>query len=329
MRDDFLIEYRTFRNSDPPELVRLWSTAQLGRGAATGISVDAFDHVNFAQPYFDPNGLLIATDDGRPVGFVHAGFGTNEARSDISRSVGVICAIVVEPEYRMKGIGSELLHRAENYLHASGAATINAGPSLPHDPFFFGIYGGARPSGFLQSDVLAEPFFIANGYKVLDTNAVYQRDVLNSRDPVDFKLNLIRRKTKLEIFERPASPDWWWYTRIGRLDSLLFALVPKSGGDTFAAVTVIGLDFYSTTWPSRAIGLIDLVIADEYRDSKYGLALLSEVSRRLRSEMVGTLDAHVSSLDHNIIKTFDSAGFVQVDTGVVYHKQPDTIDFKL
>ncbi|MBM84170.1 MAG: hypothetical protein CMJ78_26750 [Planctomycetaceae bacterium] len=321
-----MIEYRTFRNYDPPHLLRLWSTAGLGRGAANGISVDAFDHVNFAQPYFDPQGIIVAVDGDTPVGFAHAGFGCNEDCSDLSRNQGVICAVVVDPSYRLQGIGCELLSRAESFLLQQGAGVISAGGAAPHDPFYFGLYGGSQPSGFLQSDLNAEPFFKKCGYSPGESYTVFQRDVTNARDPVDFQLNLIRRKTKLEITDQPDQPNWWWYTRIARLDSLRFSLVPKSGGDSFASVNVVGLDFFLPSWNARAIGLTDLVVNEDVRKKKYGLALLVEVMRRLRNEMVSCIDAHVASSNEAGLKLFQSAGFVEVDTGSVYRKLPETID---
>ena len=72
-----MIEYRRFHNSDPPRLVSLWHACRLGPGAAEGFSFDAFETVNFSQPYFDPDGLIVAFDGAEAVGFVHAGFGSN------------------------------------------------------------------------------------------------------------------------------------------------------------------------------------------------------------------------------------------------------------
>ena len=69
-----MIEYRPFRNSDPPQLVRLWHESGLGRGAARGFSYDALDRLLLGQHYFDRAGLIVACDGTQIVGFVHAGF---------------------------------------------------------------------------------------------------------------------------------------------------------------------------------------------------------------------------------------------------------------
>ncbi|MCA9020394.1 MAG: hypothetical protein KDA74_09650 [Planctomycetaceae bacterium] len=76
-----MTEFRAFHNTDPPQLLKLWHAAGLGRGAAECLSIDAFEVLIFSQPYFDPNGLIVAVEEGEVVGFVLAGFGPNKAGS--------------------------------------------------------------------------------------------------------------------------------------------------------------------------------------------------------------------------------------------------------
>ena len=69
-----MTEYRTFRNADPPRVLKLWNDSQLGRGAARPQSVEALETSVFAQHNFDRRGFIIAVDGDEIVGFVHAGF---------------------------------------------------------------------------------------------------------------------------------------------------------------------------------------------------------------------------------------------------------------
>lgn len=100
--------------------MRLWHDCGLGRGAAEGFKADAFELVNFSQPYFDPAGLILACDEGVPVGFVHAGFGTDEGETRLVTDHGVICAVIVDPKYRRRGIARGLIEQAEEYLKRPG-----------------------------------------------------------------------------------------------------------------------------------------------------------------------------------------------------------------
>ncbi|QDT66457.1 GNAT family N-acetyltransferase [Calycomorphotria hydatis] len=317
-----MIEYRHFHNADPPKLVALWHACQLGRGAAGGFSYDALEFLNFSQRYFDPRGLIVAVDSEskKIVGMVHAGFGPNEDESAINNELGVICLLLVHPDFRKQGVGRELLQRGEEYLYGKGAKTVYAGAFAPNDPFYVGLYGGSRPTGFLESDPDAAPFMAKAGYEPDQRFAILQRDIVNSRDPMNFRLVTIRRKMELVIRHDHANPTWWWMTRYGRMETLRFQLQPKTGGEEVASVTVLGLDLYLQKWQQRVIGLIDLTVDEEDQRKGYGQALLAELCRRLRDEMVTVVEAHVAETNNPAMGVFKASGFERVDTGIVYRK---------
>lgn len=321
-----MIEYRSFRNSDPPRLVRLWHACDLGRGAALGFSCDALESLIFGQTYFDRQGLIVAVDADRIVGFVHASFGANPDEKHQDTSLGVICIVMVHPEFRRQGIGRELISRAEAYLAASGTSDVTAGPARPRDPFYLGLYGGAQSAGFLESDHAAAPFFTALGYEPTQRNRIYQRDLSTQRDPVNFKLTLVRRKTEVVIADQPEVLNWWWVTHLGRLgiESLEFLLIPKGGGETLAKATVIGLDFFIQRWQQRSAGLVDLFVPENERRNGYAQTLLVEIGRRLRGESIGMIEVHTSEDDEVSSKLAESIGFAQVDSGIVYRKRIDS-----
>lgn len=313
-----MVEYRPFRNGDPPQLVRLWHQCRLGRGAAHGFTPDALELVNFGQPYFDPNGLIIAWEGDTAVGFVHAGFGCTPAEDALSRDVGVICALMVRSDRRREGIGRELLRRGEAYLRDRGAQTLQAGQSRQRDPFYFGLYGGARPSGFLTSDADAGPFFRACGYQPRERFAIFQRNLEKASDPIHFRLLAIRRATELVISDQPTVPTWWWFCRMGRIDSLRFRLCARKGGPPIASVSVVGLDAYVAGWNTRAIGLVDVAVRPEDRGKGYGRALLVEVIRHMRQELIALAEIHAPEEHEVAVKAILGAGFERVDTGITY-----------
>lgn len=315
-----MVEYRRFRNTDPPHLLRLWDDCGLGRGAAEGFRTDAFELVNFSQPYFDPEGLVLAWEDDQPVGFVHAGFGTDETESRLATEYGVICLVMVHPKFRRRGIGRGLIEQAEQYLHRRGAREIQAGQSRRRDPFYFGLYGGARCSGFLQSDQAAAPFLQAVGYEPAERIGIYQRNLTMGTDPIHFKLMAIRRATQLVIADQPTEPSWWWFCHTGRLDSLRFRLAPRKGGPPIAGVSVVGLDAYISKWNARAIGLVDVYVRDQDRGKGYGRALLVEVARHMRQELIALGEIHTPDENDVAIAAIQGAGFERIDTGVVYRR---------
>jgi GNAT superfamily N-acetyltransferase len=291
----------------------------LGRGAAQQFSIDLFDSLIFAQPYFDRAGMILAFDDNAPVGFVHVGFPPDEDFRNLSKSRGIICAIMVLPAYRRRGIGTALIEQAEKYLQQLGINEIQAGCSHTADPFYHGLYGGTRPSGFLKSNESAEPFCKKLGYEPSIEYMVMQRD-LKKRDPISFRLVNLRRRMELVATTEPRHHQWWWHTRFGRLDSVRFLLKKKGDNPPVASISVLGLDHYISSWRERCIGLFDLYVEENERRSGFAQLLILEVIRRMKDEMVTMAEIHIPANQPAVLQLVKSCGFEHIDTGVVYRK---------
>lgn len=316
-----MVEYRSFRNADPPELRRLWQACQLGRGAAQAIDADVFEQFVFSLPCFDPRGLIVACEQDRVIGYVHAGFGAHPDGGASDSAVGTLCAVMVDPAFRRRGIGRELVRRGEDFLLSAGARKVLAGPMSPRDSFYQGLYGGSQPSGFLISDSAASPFLQAVGYREHSRAIVYQRSLASRSSPGGLRLMGIRRTTTLCECPALESRTWWWSARTGRRDVLQLGLVSKSDRKTLATVTVVGLDYYIPTWKQRAVGLLDLFVAEDQRRKGYGQALVVEVCRRLRDEAISLVEAHAPSDNPAATRVWETSGFESVDAGVEYVRE--------
>lgn len=312
--------YRTFRNTDPPQILRLWNRSGLGRGAARPLSTEAFEVANYVQPYFDPQGLIAAFRGEEMIGFVHAGFGFTADTQQLDYQVGVICVVMVLPDFRRQGIGRELVRRAELYLRERGAHQIYAGQAKGNDPFYFSLYGGSRPCGFLDSDPLSAPFFQSLGYVSQRTYGIYSRTLADRKDPFSMRLMAIRRRTCLLVTDQPERPTWWWYTHLGRFETVRFRLVDKKSETPLAAVSIISLDHYASLWNERAIGLVDMFVAESERGQGVGQALLVETVRSLRQDLVDRVEIHGPDSNPLALKAITGAGFVRIDSGTVFEK---------
>lgn len=303
--------YRPFRNSDPPKLHQLWHLCALGPNAAEGFSCDVFELFACAQPYWDPNGLMLALDEasGRVAGFVHAGFATNAAQSALDYSKGTICGLMVHPDFRRREIGTALVRRAEDYLRSKGANSVVAGGGLEQNAFYAGIYGGLDPSGFCTSAAAWPQFFQKCGYAPCDEVLILRRDLIRSKDPVNAKLLRHRRHLNLVITDRPTNESWWWFVRYGHLDSLRFELHEKANGNVVASGQIIGMDLFIPKWGVRSVGIREIFVPESQRRHGYAQALLLEICRRLKGESVELVEAHVLPADQPVLDLFNSAKF--------------------
>ena len=314
-----VIEYRHYRNSDPPRILTLWNQSGFARGGATGISHDLLDQLLFSQPYFDRRGLILACEDDRLVGMVHAGFGCNEHRTDLNPLDGVICQLLVHPERHRQGIGRELMDRAKRYLVEQGSTTIHAGPGPGRDPFYCGLYGGSESAGFLATDEDAAEFLASCGFEAAERFVVYQRPLeLEAGEAVDFRSVQWKRQVRIEISAQNNDGDWWWNNRFGRLDYVRFRLLQKENDEVLASLTLIGLDQFIPKWNSRAIGLADIHVAENRRRQGLGRLLITETLRRLKQETISLVESHAIESDVALMGLLTSCGFQRIDAGTQY-----------
>jgi GNAT superfamily N-acetyltransferase len=130
----------------------------------------------------------------------------------------------------------------------------------------------------------------------------------------------LRRTTELVVSEGPSEPSWWWYTHLGRVDSLRFCLLDKKTQQTLAAVSVIGLDQYVSVWNERAMGLVDVFVSEDHRGQGYGQALLVETVRRVRQDLISRADFHVPDSHVFLARAAEAAGFTRIETGTIYER---------
>src|SRR6516225_787996 len=166
-------------------MAHVWNAACTGRGAVQLRHSSPLEHFVFAKPYFDPAGLILASDGAAPVGIAHAGFGATPEGDKLSTAKGVICLVGVVPSHRRRGIGSELLRRCEDYLRRRGAKELYAGGMTPLNPFYLGVYGGSNSPGFLMSEPAAEPFLARHSYRPQELCQVFHLKLNHLYNVVD------------------------------------------------------------------------------------------------------------------------------------------------
>jgi ribosomal protein S18 acetylase RimI-like enzyme len=321
-----VIQFRTFRNTDPPALVEIWNESFTGRGAYRVRGPSLLEHCLFAKSYFDPAGLLIADDDGKAVGFAHAGFGPNSAETDLSFEVGIVSALAVHPSHRRQKVGSRLLKLAEEYLRNRGATQIVAGGMRPLNPFYFGLYGGADSPGFLVSDAAAGPFFEHHGYQGWSTCLILDRRLEGYQPVVDPRFVALRRRYDVQLVPQPEISSWWQECVMGVFEPVEFRLTDKLSGIPVARTMVWELT--AGRQPGQgAAGVLDLQVRPDVRRQGLARFLVNQMLRYIQEQYFRGAEVHVAETNQAALGLFRGLGFEQVDIGRSYRHSLDGSPF--
>ena len=315
-----MLRIRPFRNDDPPGLVVLWNQSVTGRGSYPLHSPAPLERHIFSRPYFDPAGFLIAEDDGRMVGFVHAGFGARQDESAPDRTRGVVCAIAVLPSHRRRRMGSELLQKAEQYLAARGSKIVQAGAARPNNPFYFGLYGGSDSPGFLLSDAAAGPFLEFHGYRGVSTTFVLQRWLDRPVVVPDPRFAAVRRKYEMVDLSLTAVGSWWQECVLGLIEPTEFRLIEKLTGKAAARALAWSMDGYNDRWNVPAAGILDIQVRQDARRQGLAKFLMTQLLRNLKDRYVGIVEVQIPETNQAALGLFRGLGMEQADIGRVYRR---------
>lgn len=315
-----MLRLRTFRNTDPPTITRVWRSRQGQAGLQQPVSVDLFEQLIFGKLYFDYAGLVLAWDDSRPVAFAHAGFGPNQSRTGISTETGVICLVLTLPDSSGPEVTAGLLAHCETYLRNRGAKSIVGGGINPFCPFYLGLYGGSELAGVLDSDTVARELFASSGYQTHERTLRFRRDLTDFRPLMDRQQREFRRRMVVEVRMDPPSRDWWEASTWGDYDLTRFELIPRGGGDALATATLRSMEPAGAYGTLRAAGLMELLVSPAHRRQGMATFLLGEAFRSLAAQGVSVVEAMTTEQSPAALALMRKLAFEAVGGGTVYRK---------
>jgi GNAT superfamily N-acetyltransferase len=315
-----MLTYRTFRNVDPPALTAIWRSRGNDRGLMQPVSLDLFEQLVFAKLYFDYQGLILAWDDGRPVGFAHGGFGPNETRDAISTDSGVICLVLVRPDGAEAEVAAGLLERCEDYLLRRGAKVLYGGGICPLDPFYLGLYGGSQLPGVLDSDRVARQLYASCGYEEIERTLVLERDLANFEAVVDRRQMEIRRRMIVQVTADPPSRTWWEACTLGEFELTRFEVMSRGSTSPVAWAVFRGMEPGGNVGIGRGAGLLELYVHESMRRRGVATFLLSEAFRQFIRQGLMHVEGQVMQNDAVAAALLQKIGFRPSAQGSVFRK---------
>ncbi|HVU86509.1 MAG TPA: GNAT family N-acetyltransferase [Pirellulales bacterium] len=316
-----MISYRSFRNHDTPQLIEVWRSQPRARGLAQPVSVELFEQLVLAKPYFENEGLIVAFDGRTAVGFVHAGFGATDNAESLNRRFGVTSLLLVRPESQQSAVGPDLLARSEEYLRSRGAGVLYAGGIRPLDPFYRGLYGGSEMPGVLASDSFANGLYRAHGYREIDRVVMLERELASFRPPIDRAQMQIRRTSIVEEVSDALPRNWWEACALEHFQVIAFHLCERNESCPVATARFWLLETFAAGWGVQAAGLFELEVASDHRRRGLATFLLGDAVRRLAAQGIGLVEVATMAGNAAARALYEKLGFREVDQGIAYRKE--------
>lgn len=316
-----LIRYRPFQNWDPPALAEIWRSQPPLRGRMQGITPAMLEELVFARPFFEREGLIVAVDGARPVGFVHAGFGASDDLQKLDRSLGTTCLLLTVPHERQGETETELLEAAEDYLRRSGSRRLFGGCAFPVNPFYLGLYGSSDLPGVLASDSAAIGLFQSRGYREAARRILLSRGLDNYRPPIDRRLLQHRRRCVVTA-THDIRPDNWWESCLWiHAEWTRYELRFRDSEEILISAVFWDITPLARCWGVQAMGLVRLEDTPEARDEGLSLYLLAEALMDMQKHGVAVVEVQTEATDATALALMEDLGLTEQDQGILFEKE--------
>lgn len=324
--------FRAFRNTDPPALTKLWNLGISGTVAARPLRVHELDAQAFGTIAFEPQGLIVAEQDGTVVGFAHAGFGPEDSSAAgaarpgrLGRDVGTIAMLLVAPEVTDPEIARGLVDRAERFLRDRGAKVIYLGGQSPLNPYYWSLYGGSEFAGVLSSHQQLHRIARECGYEPVSTTIILEAD-LNQPQPRDPRAVILKRQYQAVFYEDELPSSWWESLALGDFHPTRVRLTSKLDDEEIAHAVMWDMSWFSRVDGRARIGVIEFEVAPRHRRNGFGRFLMTEILRTAREQLFAVAQVQTNSTNEAALALYTSTGFHPIDEATLYRLPADRMD---
>jgi len=318
-RETVLISYRTFRNGDPPDLARVWNRQPRSDQRLNSMTSLLIDEHVLAKSYFDRDGLLVAVEGARIVGFAHAGFGPTVDGGQLDVSVGATLVLMVDPRPDAAAIATELLARSEGYLRERGAKSLLGGMPSALEPFYLGLTGGCGVPGVLSAEREFIGALEAAGYVRSAGHVIYRRVLTGFRPSFERAQMTWRRSTTATLLIDNSIANWWEANSLASTECLRAELKLRT------PTPRVQLRFWdlrplTDSWGERGQGLLSFACDGEAWGDGLAQFVWSEALTQMQQRGVTCVEAAVEFTDARFAALLTTLGFQEVAQTKVWMK---------
>jgi len=293
--------------------------------AAAPLRPNEIEEELFGDLAFDADGFIVGEDQGRVLGFAHAGFGRADHAPPLQRvetSIGTVAMLVVDRHAADPHFADALLDQAVQYLRERGASVIYAGGAAPLNPFYWGLYGGSEFFGILSGHPLFHETVRRRGFQPISRSVLLRastnRLVEALRDPRSI---LIRRRASLEVEEDITLEDWWDAMAIGSFQPTRYRVYESDGRRVAQAMTWEMALFGRRSGTAHA-GLVNMEVALPYRRQGFGRFLVGSLARGLTDRHIHYVNVQTLETNAPALALYRSVGFQDVEQATLYRLEP-------
>ena len=309
-----MVEYRCFLNTDAPLLVDLWSRLAKVEGLVEFADYAIFERYIFAKQYFDRDGLIVAIENERLVGFAHAGFSPDDSLASLDTSRGIITQLRLDPSVSDIGVSQQLLKMATDYCRSRGASIVHAGSDFPHSPFYLGFYGGSRHPGVILADTQVTESFETFGFSAHDEIIIMELKLDQLKSIMGRQQMSVRRNYLINASTDPLEESWWESCTLGGTDRERFTAIAKRSKVIAGTVSYWDMQPMSSARSEKARGLYNLSIKEDIRRGGIATYLVGESLKHLAKSEISLVEAQTRQSDAASRALFEKLGFEETST---------------
>ena len=325
-----MLTVRSFRNEDPPRLLKLWRHTQRCRtqfSLLPALSLNQLQTQILGLPMFENRSIMLAFEDDMPVGYIHTAFVPTRDGYSFDHTTGQICFLCVDSTYPgAAGAAAALIRAGEDHLWRLGARTIFGGSPSPSVPFYTAFYSGGEAVGILHSDEIVVNAFHKANYHIHQATSWFHLDFRNYTPVITAETVGHYGTIDIEISEVTRAKTWWegctfvngiWFdakavfTQTNRLVARLRTRVTYPDAENFSTM-------YGKTWLAS---LMELRIHPEFSDKGVEKYLLGELLQYLAAQnQIARVEAHTAE-GTPLFALLRSQSWKEWDSGTIFVKE--------
>ena len=218
-------------------MVDLWNRLPKVSGLVERTDYTTLERHIFAKPYFDREGFSVAVDDGKIIGFAHAGFSPQESLAELDYKTGIVSQMRLDASVADGDVANTLLKMSVDYCRGKGAATIHAGCFFPHSPFYLGLYGGSRLPGVIEQDQQVLAGFKEFGFVEHDQIIILELQLSELTSIMGRQQMSVRRNYLINASSDPIEQSWWESCTLGVAGRERFTVINKRSKEVSGTVS--------------------------------------------------------------------------------------------